>query len=158
MRWLSAGINWLNHRPAIQNMKILKSTIVIITTGLLIAGCQHLSTRTLNFTEQNPSTPLNWISQNAGSAQQKQALLQVNRAQQRIKQLDFSNNTQWFEITKENQVANHCAMTTGITLDQINALTALNFQRQQDMQILARYSQDSPRIKLDINSINCHLS
>ncbi|RYY78192.1 MAG: hypothetical protein EOO69_11670 [Moraxellaceae bacterium] len=125
------------------------------TSILLLAGCQHISTRTLNFTEQSSSSPLNWISQHTSSAQQKKALLRVNRAQQRIKQLDFSSNAQLFKVTKQNQVANYCAMTTGITLDQIDALKALNFKSPRQAKILARYEQDSPRIKLDINAINC---
>lgn len=123
-----------------------------------MAGCQHMNTKTRNFSEQTPATPEHWISQNAASKQQKQALLKVNQAQQRIKQLDFADNTEVFKVTKENQVANHCAMTTGITLDQIEALRALNFQSPHDAQILAQYLRDSPRIKLDVNAIQCDLS
>lgn len=129
--------------------------IIMASSVLLLAGCQHISTRTLNFTEQSSSSPLNWISQHTSSPQQKKALLRVNRAQQRIKQLDFSSNAQLFKVTQQNQVANHCAMTTGITLDQIDALKALNFKNSRQAKILARYEQDSPRIKLDVNAINC---
>lgn len=139
----------------------MKNLLLIATTVLLITGCQQMSTRTLNFTEQTAVASEKWIKQSAATNAQKQALIKVNQAQQEIKQLDFANtttlNAQLFDVTKQNQLANHCAMITGISLEQITALRSLNFQSAQDAQILAQYLRDSPRIKLDVNAIDCGL-
>lgn len=152
------------------NMKtlLLKTFLPIATTVILMTGCQHMNSRTLNFNTQSTAASEKWIKQNAVTNVQKQALIKVNQAQQRIKQLDFARpdftknvtsnaalNAQIFEVTKQNQVANHCAMTAGISLEQITALRSLNFQSPRDAQILAQYLRDSPRIKLDVNAINC---
>ena len=39
-----------------------------------------MNTKMLSFSEQTPATLEHWISQNAASKQQKQALLKVNQA------------------------------------------------------------------------------
>ena len=143
------------------NMKtlLLKTFLPIVTTVVLMTGCQHMNSRTLNFNTQSTAASEKWIKQNAVTNVQKQALIKVNQAQQCIKQLDFTKgealNAQLFEVTKQNQVANHCAMTAGISLEQITALRSLNFQSPRNAQILAQYLRDSPRIKLDVNAINC---
>ncbi|RYZ82380.1 MAG: hypothetical protein EOO68_34490, partial [Moraxellaceae bacterium] len=87
----------------------MKTLLLIATTVVLMTGCQHMNSPTLNGTEQTGSASENWIKQNAATNAQKQALSKLNQAQQRIKQLNFSNsaalNPQLFEVTKENQVA-----------------------------------------------------
>ena len=96
-----------------------------------------------------------WINQQLLlSMQQKRSLVQLSKAQQKLYPIKNLSEAQKFEIAQENSIALHCA---GLYLSQnkIEQLQSRIFGDAEKQQILARYKQQFPKVKLDSHSIEC---
>ncbi len=95
-----------------------------------------------------------WINQQQlMSMQQKRSLAQLSRAQQKIGRYPEYDQSQRLAVTRENQIALHCARLH-VTEHKIQQLQQKIYAGETQT-ILNRYEQLSPQIKLDPTSIRC---
>ncbi|MGO1062680.1 hypothetical protein [Acinetobacter lwoffii] len=95
-----------------------------------------------------------WINQQQlMSMQQKRSLEQLSRAQQKIEPYPEYEQSQRLAVTRENQIALHCARLH-VTEHKIRQLQQKIYAGETQT-ILNRYEQLSPQIKLDPTSIRC---
>ena len=85
--------------------------------------------------------------------QQKRSLAQLSRAQQKIERYPEYEQPQRLAVTRENQIALHCARLH-VTEHKIQQLQQKIYAGETQT-ILNRYEQLSPQIKLDPTSIRC---
>lgn len=80
-------------------------------------------------------------------------MVQLSKAQQKLIDIENIQENQKFSIAKENAIAMHCAHQH-ITEDKINQLQD-QILGQNKLQILAIYKQQFPKLKIDVNAIQC---
>ena len=96
-----------------------------------------------------------WINhQPLLSIQQKRSLVQLSKAQQKLYPIKNIPEDQKLKSAQENSMAMHCA---GLHLSQhkIEQLQSQVFGDVEKQQILDRYNQYFPKVKLDSHSIQC---
>ena len=95
-----------------------------------------------------------WINQQQLlSMQQKRSLVQLSKAQQQLYRLDQMDESQKFQVAKDNAAAMHCAHKY-LTPHKIDQLQNVIFTDDKT-EILSKYSNELPKIKLDEKSIIC---
>ena len=95
-----------------------------------------------------------WINQQQLlSMQQKRSLVQLSKAQQQLYRLDQMDESQKFQVAKDNAAAMHCA-NKYLTANKIDQLQNVIFTDDKT-EILSKYSNELPKIKLDEKSIIC---
>ncbi|ENW30498.1 hypothetical protein [Acinetobacter lwoffii] len=131
-----------------------KIKISILLIGLSsLSACQIISPIFIDYNGVRRDVA-QWINQQQlMSMQQKRSLAQLSRAQQKIGRYPEYDQTQRLAVTRENQIALHCARLH-VTEHKIRQLQQKIYAGETQT-ILNRYEQLSPQIKLDSTSIRC---
>ena len=131
-----------------------KIKISILLIGLSsLSACQIISPIFVDYNGVRRDVA-QWINQQQlMSMQQKRSLAQLSRAQQKIERYPEYDQTQRLAVTRENQIALHCARLH-VTEHKIRQLQQKIYAGETQT-ILNRYEQLSPQIKLDLTSIRC---
>ncbi|RZG45968.1 hypothetical protein [Acinetobacter wuhouensis] len=132
-------------------MKI-KSLVLILSLTLLTA-CQTISPIFVDYNGVRMDVA-KWINQHQLlSMQQKRSMVQLSNAQQQLQRIDNISETQKLAIAKDNSIAMHCAQQH-LTESQISQLQQQIFGDDKQ-RILEIYDQKFPKLKLDVNAIQC---
>ena len=131
-----------------------KIKIFILLIGLSsLSACQIISPIFVDYNGVRRDVA-QWINQQQlMSMQQKRSLAQLSRAQQKIERYPEYDQSQRLAVTRENQIALHCARLH-VTEHKIRQLQQKIYAGETQT-ILNRYEQLSPQIKLDSTSIRC---
>lgn len=131
-----------------------KIKISILLIGLSsLSACQIISPIFVDYNGVRRDVA-QWINQQQlMSMQQKRSLAQLSRAQQKIGRYPEYDQSQRLAVTRENQIALHCARLH-VTEHKIQQLQQKIYAGETQT-ILNRYEQLSPQIKLDPTSIRC---
>lgn len=131
-----------------------KIKIFILLIGLSsLSACQIISPIFVDYNGVRRDVA-QWINQQQlMSMQQKRSLAQLSRAQQKIEPYPEYEQSQRLAVTRENQIALHCARLH-VTEHKIQQLQQKIYAGETQT-ILNRYEQLSPQIKLDPTSIRC---
>ena len=131
-----------------------KIKIFILLIGLSsLSACQIISPIFVDYNGVRRDVA-QWINQQQlMSMQQKRSLAQLSRAQQKIERYPEYEQPQRLAVTRENQIALHCARLH-VTEHKIQQLQQKIYAGETQT-ILNRYEQLSPQIKLDSTSIRC---
>ena len=131
-----------------------KIKISILLIGLSsLSACQIISPIFVDYNGVRRDVA-QWINQQQlMSMQQKRSLAQLSRAQQKIERYPEYDQSQRLAVTRENQIALHCARLH-VTEHKIQQLQQKIYAGETQT-ILNRYEQLSPQIKLDPTSIRC---
>ncbi|MBA4069722.1 hypothetical protein DVA85_04415 [Acinetobacter sp. RIT592] len=131
-----------------------KIKIFILLIGLSsLSACQIISPIFIDYNGVRRDVA-QWINQQQlMSMQQKRSLAQLSRAQQKIEPYPEYEQSQRLAVTRENQIALHCARLH-VTEHKIRQLQQKIYAGETQT-ILNRYEQLSPQIKLDPTSIRC---
>ena len=131
-----------------------KMKIFILLIGLSsLSACQIISPIFVDYNGVRRDVA-QWINQQqVMSMQQKRSLAQLSRAQQKIEPYPEYEQSQRLAVTRENQIALHCARLH-VTEHKIRQLQQKIYAGETQT-ILNRYEQLSPQIKLDPTSIRC---
>lgn len=131
-----------------------KIKIFILLIGLSsLSACQIISPIFIDYNGVRRDVA-QWINQQQlMSMQQKRSLAQLSRAQQKIERYPEYDQSQRLAVTRENQIALHCARLH-VTEHKIRQLQQKIYAGETQT-ILNRYEQLSPQIKLDPTSIRC---
>lgn len=131
-----------------------KIKISILLIGLSsLSACQMISPIFVDYNGVRRDVA-QWINQQQlMSMQQKRSLAQLSRAQQKIERYPEYDQSQRLAVTRENQIALHCARLH-VTEHKIRQLQQKIYAGETQT-ILNRYEQLSPQIKLDPTSIRC---
>lgn len=131
-----------------------KIKISILLIGLSsLSACQIISPIFVDYNGVRRDVA-QWINQQQlMSMQQKRSLAQLSRAQQKIEPYPEYEQSQRLAVTRENQIALHCARLH-VTEHKIQQLQQKIYAGETQT-ILNRYEQLSPQIKLDPTSIRC---
>ena len=130
----------------------IKILILLISLSSLSA-CQIISPIFVDYNGVRRDVA-QWINQQQlMSMQQKRSLAQLSRAQQKIERYPEYDQSQRLAVTRENQIALHCARLHVIE-HKIRQLQQKIYAGETQT-ILNRYEQLSPQIKLDPTSIRC---
>lgn len=131
-----------------------KIKIFILLIGLSsLSACQIISPIFIDYNGVRRDVA-QWINQQQlMSMQQKRSLAQLSRAQQKIGRYPEYEQSQRLAVTRENQIALHCARLH-VTEHKIQQLQQKIYAGETQT-ILNRYEQLSPQIKLDLTSIRC---
>ena len=131
-----------------------KIKIFILLIGLSsLSACQIISPIFVDYNGVRRDVA-QWINQQQlMSMQQKRSLAQLSRAQQKIGRYPDYDQTHRLAVTRENQIALHCARLH-VTEHKIRQLQQKIYAGETQT-ILNRYEQLSPQIKLDPTSIRC---
>lgn len=131
-----------------------KIKIFILLIGLSsLSACQIISPIFVDYNGVRRDVA-QWINQQQlMSMQQKRSLAQLSRAQQKIERYPEYEQSQRLAVTRENQIALHCARLH-VTEHKIQQLQQKIYAGETQT-ILNRYEQLSPQIKLDPTSIRC---
>ncbi|WP_180037685.1 hypothetical protein [Acinetobacter sp. YH16052] len=131
-----------------------KIKIFILLIGLSsLSACQIISPIFIDYNGVRRDVA-QWINQQQlMSMQQKRSLAQLSRAQQKIGRYPEYDQSQRLAVTRENQIALHCARLH-VTEHKIRQLQQKIYAGETQT-ILNRYEQLSPQIKLDPTSIRC---
>ncbi|AUC05701.1 hypothetical protein BVG18_01535 [Acinetobacter lwoffii] len=130
----------------------IKILILLISLSSLSA-CQIISPIFVDYNGVRRDVA-QWINQQqVMSMQQKRSLTQLSRAQQKIGRYPEYEQPQRLAVTRENQIALHCARLH-VTEHKIQQLQQKIYAGETQT-ILNRYEQLSPQIKLDPTSIRC---
>ncbi|MCO8080594.1 hypothetical protein [Acinetobacter lwoffii] len=131
-----------------------KMKIFILLIGLSsLSACQIISPIFVDYNGVRRDVA-QWINQQQlMSMQQKRSLTQLSRAQQKIGRYPEYEQPQRLAVTRENQIALHCARLH-VTEHKIQQLQQKIYAGETQI-ILNRYEQLSPQIKLDPTSIRC---
>ena len=131
-----------------------KIKIFILLIGLSsLSACQIISPIFVDYNGVRRDVA-QWINQQQlMSMQQKRSLAQLSRAQQKIEPYPEYEQSQRLAVTRENQIALHCARLH-VTEHKIQQLQQKIYAGETQT-ILNRYEQLSPQIKLDLTSIRC---
>ena len=134
-----------------------KINLLILAMSLSsLSSCQFISPIFVDYNGVRRDVA-QWINQQQFmSMQQKRALAQLSRAQQKIKRYPEYDQTQRLAVTQENQIALHCARLH-VTEQKIQQLQE-KIYASEIQAILNRYTQLAPQIKLDPQSIQCDTS
>lgn len=131
-------------------MKILACSLALP----ILSACQLISPIFVDYNGVRRDVAT-WINQQQLlSMQQKRSLAQLSKAQQRLVRIDQIQDSQKLAIAKENSIALHCAQQH-LSEHKIQQLQQQVFGQNQHARILAIYDQEFPKIKLDVNSIQC---
>ena len=132
-------------------MKI-KSLVLILSLTLLTA-CQTISPIFVDYNGVRMDVA-KWINQHQLlNMQQKRSMVQLSKAQQQLQRIDNIPETQKLAIAKDNSIAMHCAQQH-LTESQISQLQQQIFGDDKQ-RILDIYDQKFPKLKLDVNAIQC---
>ncbi|MCO8060760.1 hypothetical protein [Acinetobacter lwoffii] len=131
-----------------------KIKIFILLIGISsLSACQIISPIFVDYNGVRRDVA-QWINQQQlMSMQQKRSLAQLSRAQQKIGRYPEYDQSQRLAVTRENQIALHCARLH-VTEHKIRQLQQKIYAGETQT-ILNRYEQLSPQIKLDPTSIRC---
>ena len=131
-----------------------KIKIFILLIGLSsLSACQIISPIFVDYNGVRRDVA-QWINQQQlMSMQQKRSLAQLSRAQQKIGRYPEYDQSQRLAVTRENQIALHCARLH-VTEHKIRQLQQKIYAGETQT-ILNHYEQLSPQIKLDPTSIRC---
>ena len=131
-----------------------KIKIFILLIGISsLSACQIISPIFVDYNGVRRDVA-QWINQQQlMSMQQKRSLAQLSRAQQKIGRYPEYDQSQRLAVTRENQIALHCARLH-VTEHKIQQLQQKIYAGETQT-ILNRYEQLSPQIKLDSTSIRC---
>lgn len=131
-----------------------KIKIFILLIGISsLSACQIISPIFVDYNGVRRDVA-QWINQQQlMSMQQKRSLAQLSRAQQKIGRYPEYDQSQRLAVTRENQIALHCARLH-VTEHKIRQLQQKIYEGETQT-ILNRYEQLSPQIKLDPTSIRC---
>ncbi|MDR6630509.1 hypothetical protein J2X86_002564 [Acinetobacter lwoffii] len=131
-----------------------KIKIFILLIGISsLSACQIISPIFVDYNGVRRDVA-QWINQQQlMSMQQKRSLAQLSRAQQKIEPYPEYEQSQRLAVTRENQIALHCARLH-VTEHKIRQLQQKIYAGETQT-ILNRYEQLSPQIKLDPTSIRC---
>lgn len=131
-----------------------KIKIFILLIGLSsLSACQIISPIFVDYNGVRRDVA-QWINQQQlMSMQRKRSLAQLSRAQQKIGRYPEYDQSQRLAVTRENQIALHCARLH-VTEHKIQQLQQKIYAGETQT-ILNRYEQLSPQIKLDSTSIRC---
>lgn len=131
-----------------------KIKIFILLIGISsLSACQIISPIFVDYNGVRRDVA-QWINQQQlMSMQQKRSLTQLSRAQQKIGRYPEYDQSQRLAVTRENQIALHCARLH-VTEHKIRQLQQKIYAGETQT-ILNRYEQLSPQIKLDPTSIRC---
>ena len=133
----------------------MKINFILMTSIVLsLAGCQLISPIFVDYYGVRRDVA-QWINkQTFLSMQEKRSLAQLSRAQQKLVRIDQISESQKLEISKLNSIAMHCAQQY-VSTKKINELQNQVFKHDSKERILTKFDQEFPKIKLDINSIEC---
>lgn len=131
-----------------------KIKIFILLIGISsLSACQIISPIFVDYNGVRRDVA-QWINQQQlMSMQQKRSLAQLSRAQQKIGRYPEYDQSQRLAVTRENQIALHCARLH-VTEHKIRQLQQKIYAGETQT-ILNHYEQLSPQIKLDPTSIRC---
>ena len=86
--------------------------------------------------------------------QQKRSLAQLSKAQQKLYRIEQIPQDQKLAIATQNQIASHCARLH-VSEHKINQLQLIVFGKDKKQQILEKYDQEFPKVKLEASAIQC---
>ena len=132
-------------------MKI--KSLVLILSSTLLTACQTISPIFVDYNGVRMDVA-KWINQHQLlNMQQKRSMVQLSKAQQQLQRIDNISETQKLTIAKDNSIAMHCAQQH-LTESQISQLQQQIFGDDKQ-RILDIYDQKFPKLKLDVNAIQC---
>ena len=128
--------------------------IAISLIALTTTACQLISPLFVNYNGVRMDVA-HWINnQQLLSMQQKRSLAQLSKAQQKLYRIEQIPQDQKLAITTQNQIALHCAQLH-VSEHKINQLQLIVFGKDKKQQILEKYEQEFPKVKLDASAIQC---
>ncbi len=132
-------------------MKIKSLTLFL--SLIMLTACQVISPTFVDYNGVRMDVA-KWINQHQLlNMQQKRSLVQLSKAQQQLDHINNISEAQKFSIAKENSIAMHCAQQH-LTESQISQLQQQIFGKEKQ-KILTIYDQQFPKIKLDVQTIQC---
>ena len=133
-------------------MKVKIVALAVLIPAL--SACQLISPIFVNYNGVRMDVA-NWINhQTLLSMQQKRSLAQLSKAQQKLVRIENIQESQKFDIAKENSIAFHCAQQH-LSASKIQQLQQHIFDANDLQRILTTYDQQFPKIKLDASQIEC---
>ncbi|TSH77796.1 hypothetical protein E2K73_03325 [Acinetobacter sp. RF15A] len=133
-------------------MNKMKILILLLSLTSLTA-CQIISPLFVDYNGVRRDVA-QWINHHQLlSMQQKRALVQLSKAQQKINRFAEYDQSQQWTITQENQIALYCAGRS-VSEHKIQQLQE-KIHGDETAMILQRYEQLAPKIKLDLNAVQC---
>ncbi|OTG75443.1 hypothetical protein B9T26_05510 [Acinetobacter sp. ANC 4169] len=128
--------------------------IAISLIALTTTACQLISPLFVNYNGVRMDVA-HWINnQQLLSMQQKRSLAQLSKAHQKLYRIEQIPQDQKLAITTQNQIALHCAQLH-VSEHKINQLQLIVFGKDKKQQILEKYEQEFPKVKLDASAIQC---
>ncbi|OTG66809.1 hypothetical protein [Acinetobacter silvestris] len=133
-------------------MKFKLFTLFAFTTSL--SACQIISPIFVDYYDVRMDVA-KWINRHQLlSMQQKRSLVQLTRAQQKLYNIESIPEEQKIQIARENSIAMYCA-ELHLSQRKIKQLQNIIFDEAEQQLIFTFYDQKFPKIKLDINNIQC---
>lgn len=133
-------------------MHIIKVFILLASLSAITA-CQVISPIFVDYNGVRRDVA-QWINQHQlMSMQQKRALVQLSKAQQKIERYPEYEQTQRLAVARENQIALYCA-SLQVSPQKIQQLQQKIYGAETQI-ILNQYQQLAPQIRLDPEAIQC---
>ncbi|WP_436913045.1 hypothetical protein [Acinetobacter schindleri] len=133
---------------------MIKTKIFLtISTALSLSACQLISPLMVDYNGVRRDVA-HWINNHQlMSMQQKRSLVQLSKAQQKLKHFAEYDATEQMKVTQENQIALHCARIH-ITESKISQLQQ-QIYGSANASIQQQYQRLAPKFKIDTTQIQC---
>ena len=119
----------------------------------LLSACQVISPIFVNYNGVRMDVA-KWINhQPFMTMQQKRSLVELSKAQQKLKRFPEYDHAKQLEITKQNQIAMYCAERI-VTEHKIKQLQHQIYAEELDL-VLGQYNKLAPKIPLESSQIKC---
>ncbi|OTG81795.1 hypothetical protein [Acinetobacter sp. ANC 4648] len=126
----------------------------LLACSMILTACQVISPIFVDYNGVRMDVA-KWINQQQLlNMQQKRSLVQLSKAQQKLYHIEKIKDDEKFKITQENTIAMHCAHLY-LTDHKIQQLQSKIFGDAEKQAILEAYNQHFPKIKIDVNTIQC---
>lgn len=144
----------MSFKVAFIGSSMIKSKILLtISTALSLSACQVISPLVVDYNGVRRDVA-HWINNHQiMSMQQKRSLVQLSKAQQKLKRFAEYDATEQIKVTQENQIALYCA--------RLHVKESKIAQLQQQIygsanaSIQLQYQRLAPKLKIDTTQIQC---
>ena len=133
------------------NMKL--RTLILLFCLTHLSACQLISPIFVDYNGVRMDVA-KWINHHQFlTMQQKRSMTQLSKARQQLSRIDTIPEQQKLQIAKDNSIALHCAQQH-LSDRQIGELQQQIFGDEKQ-RILNIYDQKFPKLKIDVNAIQC---
>ncbi len=144
----------MNFKTVLSYSDMIKTKIFLtISTALSLSACQLISPLMVDYNGVRRDVA-HWINNHQlMSMQKKRSLVQLSKAQQKLKHFAEYDATEQMKVTQENQIALHCARLH-ITESKISQLQQ-QIYGSANASIQQQYQRLAPKFKIDTTQIQC---